>query len=157
MRVTYDAQTFLRQRTGGISRLFIDLVREFDAHESLGVQADLPFRRSNNFYASQTLPSRNIRSTPSWFPRQILYAPWWVNGSRVSSESDIVHRTYYSQRFLGVPKGVKQVTTIYDMIPELFADTDQFTATHLAKREYVQECDLVICISESTRRDMEAA
>jgi glycosyltransferase involved in cell wall biosynthesis len=66
----------------------------------------------------------------------------------------VVHHTYYSGRFLGTRRDVKQVTTVYDMIPELFVGTASFTATHLEKREYVETCELVICISESTRQDM---
>jgi glycosyltransferase involved in cell wall biosynthesis len=69
-------------------------------------------------------------------------------------DPDIVHHTYYSARFLGRTGRAKHVTTVCDMIPELFAGTEQFTATHLQKRQYVEECDLVICISESTRQDM---
>jgi glycosyltransferase involved in cell wall biosynthesis len=156
MRVLYDAQTFLRQRTGGISRLFTDLIQEFDRHPALGVQAAMPFRLSNNSIAARDLGYRGLHSTPLWLPRSVLYAPWWLRGSRVPTGCDIVHRTYYSERFLGVPAGIKQVTTVYDMIPELFTGTDQFTATHLQKRQYVSECDLVICISESTRQDMVA-
>ncbi len=72
----------------------------------------------------------------------------------MNGDVDLVHHTYYSKRFLGAPQGVRQVTTVYDMIPELFAGTVGFTATHLAKRSYVESCDLVICISESTRQDM---
>ncbi len=154
--VYYDPQTFMRQRTGGISRLFTDLVREFDGNPTLGVTAALPFRISNNEYAARDLPQRNLKSTPSWLPRGVAYAPWWLRGSRLSGNPEIVHHTYYNGRFLSRTTRAKQVTTVYDMIPELFAGTEQFTATHLQKRAYVGTCDLVICISESTRQDMVA-
>lgn len=154
MKVHFDPQTFLRQRAGGISRLFTDLIREFDEDPALGVAATLPFRISNNDSAAQDLAHRGIRATPSWLPRGVLYAPWWVRGSRLPEGCDVVHHTYYSRRFLGAPRGVRQVTTVYDMIPELFAGTAHFTSTHLDKRTYVETCDLVICISESTRQDM---
>jgi len=153
MRVFFDAQTFMRQRTGGISRLFTDLIREFDADPSLGVEAQLPFRLSNNQYAARDLAYRGMRVTPAWLPRGVAYAPWWMRGTGPERGNSIVHHTYYSGRFLGSSKA-KQVTTVYDMIPERFAGTDQFTATHLDKRDYVARCDLVICISESTRQDM---
>ena len=154
MRVSYDPQTFLRQRSGGISRLFTDLIKEFDTDPSLGVEVSLPFKASNNVYLANELSGRGLKSMPNWIPRGALYAPWWVRGAKVHQGLEIVHRTYYSQRFLGAPKHVKQVVTIHDMIPELFADSEYFTATHLAKRNYVKECDLVICISESTRKDL---
>ena len=154
MQVVFDAQTFMRQRTGGISRLFTDLVREFDGDSSLGVEATLPFRLSNNRHAADGLADRGLSATPAWLPRGVLYAPWWFRGARPASGYDIVHHTYYSGRFLRVEPRSAHVTTVYDMIPELFAGSDHFTATHLQKRHYVEACDLVICISESTRSDM---
>ena len=155
MKVAIDAQTFLRQRTGGISRLFTDLIREFDEDGSLGVSAVLPFRITNNALLPAAIPRRGLRTTPEWLPRGLLYGPAWIRGRRIKGEPDVVHHTYYSRRFLGAPPGATQVTTVYDMIPELFAGTKGFTATHLAKRAYVEASDLVICISESTRQDME--
>ena len=154
LRVAYDPQIFLRQRAGGVSRLFTELIREFDGDKGLGVNALLPFSTTNNALLTAALPERSFRTTPSWLPRGLLYAPWWVRGPRVGRHLDIVHHTYYGRRFLGAPDGSLQVTTIYDMIPELFSGVQGFTASHLAKREYVRECDLVICISESTRQDL---
>ena len=43
MRVLYDPQTFMRQRAGGISRLFTDLIVEFDRDLALGVEPEVPF------------------------------------------------------------------------------------------------------------------
>ena len=155
VRVHYDPQTFMRQRTGGISRLFTDLIATFDADPSLGVEPDLTFRWSNNQHAAMDLAHRGMRATPQWLPRGAIYAPWWLRGGGDMSGCDLVHHTYYSERFLGVPGRAKQATTVYDMIPELFADSGIHTGSHLQKLRYVQECDLVVCISESTRRDLE--
>ncbi len=154
MKVLFDAQTFMRQRTGGISRLFVDLIREFDTEACLDVQADLSFRLSNNRHAAAGLSHRGLRVTPGWLPRGVLYAPWWLSGAPLAKGYDVVHHTYYSERFLGASAGAAQATTVYDMIPELFAGSEHFTSTHLQKQRYVESCDLVICISESTRRDM---
>ena len=156
VRVHYDPQTFMRQRTGGISRLFTDLVASFDADPSLGVEPEITFRLSNNQHAATDLAYRGTRATPHWLPRGAMYAPWWLRGGRGRAGCDLVHHTYYSGRFLGAPSGAKQVTTVYDMIPELFADSGVHTGSHLQKRRYVEECDLVICISESSRRDLES-
>ena len=46
------------------------------------------------------------------------------------------------------------VVTVYDMTPELFPDLFPKGNPHLRKREYVQRATLVLCISESTRRDL---
>ena len=154
VKVMVDPQTFLRQRTGGISRLFTELVWEFDETPLLGVNVVLPIRRSNNRHAAEQLAYRGVTASPSWLPRGVLYAPWWVTGNRFRERVDIVHHTYYDGRFFKAPTGTRRVITIYDMIPEHFAGTDLSTSSHLKKREYVKAADLVICISEATRQDL---
>lgn len=154
MRVLYDAQTFLRQRRGGISRLFVQLISQFDASPELGVVPQLPFRWSNNTYVTDDLPHRDLRRPPSWFPREALYGAHLMRRHRLPSNVDLVHHTYYSKQFLKSRGGTPQVVTVYDMIPELFKGAKEATGTHLQKRDYVATCDLVICISESTRQDM---
>lgn len=154
MRVLYDPQTFMRQRAGGISRLFTDLIVEFDRDLALGVEPEVPFTWTPNTHASQALDYRGIRATPDWLPRGATYAPWWIRGRTRASGLDLVHHTYYSERFLGSPRGAKQVVTVVDMIPELLASSNFYTGSHLQKRRYVETCDLIICISESTRQDM---
>lgn len=154
IRVTFDPQTFLRQRTGGISRLFTDLVKEFDVDPGLGVHALLPFRHVNNAYVANELPHRHLQQSPQWLPREVLYAPWVLRGLSVPRNTDVVHHTYYSRRFLGSTGRALRACTVYDMIPETFVGTPSFTGSHLAKREYVHRSDLVICISEATREDM---
>lgn len=154
LRVLFDPQTFLRQRTGGISRLFADLIKAFDQDPALGVEAVTAFTLSNNKHLSQ-VPDRGYLATPQWLPRGILYTSSWLTGLRRRPNLDLIHHTYYSGRFLDRRKSTLSVTTVYDMIPEMYAGSAGFTGSHLQKREYVSQCDLVICISESTRQDME--
>ena len=156
MDVLYDAQTFLRQRRGGISRLFSHLISQFDADPGLGVNVSLPFCWSNNAHITNDLPHRRLRKTPSWVPREVLYGAHLLRRSGGSRPVDLVHHTYYSRQFLRDRGRTPQVVTVYDMIPELFAGTPNSTGSHLHKRDYVAACDLVICISDSTRHDMEA-
>lgn len=155
MKVAFDPQTFLRQRTGGISRLFSDLIGGFDSDTSLGIEAVTPFHWVNNQYVVADLPDRSMRRPPEWVPREVVYAPWMLRGLRVPQGMDIVHHTYYDRRFLKPVGPAARVSTIHDMIPEKFAGTDQFTGSHLAKADYVRQSDLLICVSEATRADME--
>ena len=154
VKVAFDPQTFLRQRSGGISRLFTDLIAAFDQDPALGIAPELPFTWVNNRHAATDLASRGIKAAPHWLPREVLYAPWILRGLPQAGDAAIVHHTYYSRRFLGSTGKARRACTIYDMIPEKFAGTDWFTGSHLAKLDYVQHSDLVICISESTREDL---
>jgi glycosyltransferase involved in cell wall biosynthesis len=67
---------------------------------------------------------------------------------------DIVHETYYFKYPLG-SKSAARVLTIYDMIHEKFESQFQYgdkTAKH--KAAAAARADHVICISESTKRDV---
>ena len=67
---------------------------------------------------------------------------------------DVVHETYYS-RLNSSPKRCPTVITVYDMIHELF--NDKFSPrdrTSQLKRIAIERADHVICISESTRKDL---
>ena len=155
MQIYYDPQTFLRQRTGGISRLFTDLVATFDRDTRYDVSPILPFRWSNNQHAYGDLAHREMRITPPWLPRGVAYLPWIAKPQRATGPVDLVHHTYFGGRFLNVRRGTPKATTVYDMIPELFEGSGIHTGSHLQKRRYVQMSELVICISDSTRSDLE--
>lgn len=144
----------MRQRQGGISRLFSELIGEFDEAPSLDVTALMHLRWTPNRHAATSLQHRGVRAVPSWIDRKVLYPFAWVGGTRPSMEADLIHHTYYSRRFFSKRRSIPIVSTIHDMIPELFAGTDLYTGSHLSKREYVLSSDLVICVSESTRADL---
>ena len=66
---------------------------------------------------------------------------------------DVVHHTYYSRNAFA-PEGARRVITVYDMVSERFPAEfggSQFTDT---KKIAVASADHVLCISESTRRDL---
>ena len=67
---------------------------------------------------------------------------------------DIVHETYYYKYGLG-PRRARRVLTIYDMIHEKFAASFLRTdKTARYKALAAERADHVVCISESTRRDV---
>ena len=67
---------------------------------------------------------------------------------------DVVHETYYSTK--AIASAAKPVVvTVFDMIHELFShDFPAGDETSRRKRLAVERADHVICISESTRRDL---
>jgi glycosyltransferase involved in cell wall biosynthesis len=67
---------------------------------------------------------------------------------------DIVHETYYS-RTSCVPGNTCKVLTVYDMIHEKFPQWgSRWDQSASLKRVAVDRADHVICISESTRKDL---
>lgn len=68
--------------------------------------------------------------------------------------ADILHYTYSHPRFLAPGFRGVHVCTIYDMIPEMHPESFPGRDPHVGKRQFVESCDVVVCISESTRRDL---
>jgi glycosyltransferase involved in cell wall biosynthesis len=73
---------------------------------------------------------------------------------RAARRADILHHTYFHPRFMAGGSRARHVCTVYDMIPELYPESFPTRDPHLAKRRYVANCDMVLCISESARQDL---
>lgn len=68
---------------------------------------------------------------------------------------DILHQTYYPLYTPDLQNDIRIVTTVHDMIYERFSDSfpsNEMTAK--LKSRAVDNADMVICVSESTKRDL---
>jgi glycosyltransferase involved in cell wall biosynthesis len=155
LRVMFDTQIFCHQRFGGVSRYVCNLALEMQGIQGIKPQVVAPFHF--NEYLDK-LPASLVRGRRvrwlegktalayglSAFPAKIaarLFKP------------DVLHNTYYIP--VRPPKGACGILTIYDMIheryPRYFAASPLITRLKAAS---VAAADHVICISESTRRDV---
>jgi glycosyltransferase involved in cell wall biosynthesis len=158
MRVGYDEQVFLAQRRGGISRYVVSLVEAFRAAPELGIDAVPGWRWSDNEHSAAAGLSRRLplpqRDGLLTVAGQGAYFLANTGRRRRARQADILHHTYFHPRFLSSRSAAKQVTTVHDMIPELYPETFDGRNPHLAKREYVQRSDLVLCVSQSAKEDL---
>ncbi|MFZ5560839.1 MAG: glycosyltransferase family 4 protein [Pseudomonadota bacterium] len=77
-----------------------------------------------------------------------------VRSSMRAWRPGVIHETYYSDRS-SAPKGCPVVITVHDMIPELFASEFSWKdSTSRLKRIAVERAEHIICVSQSTRRDL---
>jgi glycosyltransferase involved in cell wall biosynthesis len=150
LRVQFDDQIFRLQQRGGISRYFIELFNAFASDESLGIKAIIPRFTTSD----QLLESGWGYRLPAYLDRQRLR----VLGNRLSSgirSAQLVHRTYYQASYLSPDTAeTKTVITIHDMIPELFPEYFPNGNPHFDKQRFVQHADLILCVSENTKRDL---
>jgi glycosyltransferase involved in cell wall biosynthesis len=152
VRVSYDDQIFMLQRRGGISRYFVELIREFTARPELGVTPQLGWRWTNNAHALDAGLGRQLGAPGGSRSRVLRLANRMFKVSQ--PDAAITHHTYYQAPYLSRRSTPPMVVTVYDMTPELFPDLFPSGNPHLYKREYVKRAALVLCISESTRRDL---
>lgn len=149
--VAFDDQIFLMQRMGGISRYFVQLIRNF---RQLGIaDVNFPFRYARSHLGSAYLGMRRLPERPARFTVPASFLLNTPARSRLES-AEVVHRTFYHPRFLGRNAGSIRAYTVYDMIPERLPEFFPEGNPHLSKHEHLREADLIMCISESTRRDL---
>lgn len=153
MNVLFDDQIASRQRRGGISRYFAQLIVAFKQNGTLGVNPIVPMFATSEHYTSARVsrrPPRNLADR-----RRLLRLANKASRSLIRSRADIVHHTYYEPEYLEeVCPDQLRALTVYDMIPELMPDLFPEGNPHMEKKAYVAQSDLIICISESTKRDL---
>jgi glycosyltransferase involved in cell wall biosynthesis len=157
MRILFDEQIYSNQTFGGVSLYFSELVRELNANSKISARILSPL--CTNQYG-RNLPYTNRIGIP--FP-DFQFTSKFVRyfnrrcASRLINfyRPHILHETYYPNTNRRPPPGTKVVTTVYDMIHELYRrDFPPIDRTSEFKKKAVDRVDHIICISENTRKDL---
>ena len=154
MRVGFDEQIVVRQRIGGVSRYVVELIKALEADPDLGIEPVPGWTFAVSEHAVHEGRGALLPHVPSQDLRNRAHRLLNTVARRRSFAADVMHHTYYDPRYLRHPSSVPRVTTVYDMIPELFPQLFPQGNPHGAKREYVFNSDVVLCISESTKTDL---
>lgn len=156
MKIAFDHQIFNLQSYGGISRYYTVLAQELlDLEQDVTIFTGV---HRNNYL--QGLPSDIVRgvkleSYPPKTGRVIkAFNHHLVNYQISKWQPDLVHETYYSAMPFS-QTSIPRVTTVYDMIHELFPQ--EFSVrdrTSDWKRKTFERVDHIISISQSTKNDL---
>jgi glycosyltransferase involved in cell wall biosynthesis len=155
INVIYDHQIFSVQEYGGISRYFYELAKRVNSSEDFSASVVAPLH-VNRYLGAGGAGVKGIRIPSLRRGVRALEAANHRIGSTLSrmSRPDVFHETYYPENS-SAPKDCPVVVTVHDMIPErlseVFGKNDK---TSVRKRAAVERADRVICVSESTRRDL---
>jgi glycosyltransferase involved in cell wall biosynthesis len=154
-KIVYDHQTFCLQAYGGISRYFCELATRVAQLPGFDTKVVAPFHYNRHLAESSALQTALHLHVdkPEWGrwcrAANSALAPWLNRVSRPA----LIHRTFYKP--LPTPAGVPVVVTVFDMIHELFSSEFRADdATLHFKRRSVESADHVLCISQSTARDL---
>lgn len=162
LRLLYDHQMFALQRFGGISRIYVELMRRLSDRPDCAVYWDRGYHldgydvsdfqgRLARYWSLERPPiglgrwprERINRHALRWFARTI-----WGG-------VDVYHPTYFDAGLASIPRTKRLAVTVYDMILERFpAEQARFRATVAGKRRLVERADVVFVISEHTRADV---
>jgi glycosyltransferase involved in cell wall biosynthesis len=155
MRVLFDGQVFALQVTGGISRYFANLIAGLDEEPGVSAHALAPLHRNLHLADVRRRLVIGARISNEKWAGQVARYSWGT--TRAMSPiigavlpADIVHETYFAPMPY-IARARRRVTTLYDMINELYLK-DTSTTEH--KRASIARCDHIICISHNTKKDL---
>lgn len=149
MRILLDNIIFQLQKVGGISIYWKELITRLIKDD-----VDLMFipgkHEDRNFIYQELIKLiPNINNIPNWNPFiNHRYIPIFklYNNTRL-----IFHSSYY-RPILG--PNIKAITTIHDFIYEHFDNGLRKTIHTIQKKASIKNADIVICISENTKKDL---
>jgi glycosyltransferase involved in cell wall biosynthesis len=157
VRIAFDHQVTSLQDAGGMSRYHYELARQLRGRENISL--DLLLGGEHSVLPFSGLEGEAVR-VESWktrfrpgYPRYAINALWTAAIAPARGRFDIYHTTY--QRWEPSIRHRAMVATHHDStqerFPELFRNA---AAIHARKRRLYQRADMVICVSESARRDL---
>jgi len=142
MKITYDNIVFSLQRAGGISVYWAKLIMGLSSRDiNISYYGD----RSNNIFAKNL--KIKVRKE-SIIPTNILrYLPF----RRRLDTGSLFHSSYYR---VSLQKDIKNVVTVHDFTHEYFRSGLARFVHHNQKKFALKKADGIICVSESTKKDM---
>jgi glycosyltransferase involved in cell wall biosynthesis len=155
LRVMFDPQIFCHQRFGGISRYICNIALEMIRIPGVSPIVVAPYHFNEHL---DTLPKSIVKGRRiRWLEglTALAYGASVLPGKMTarSMAPQILHSTYYFP--ISPPAASHGILTVYDMIheryPSYFAASPFITRIKAAS---VRAAEHVICISESTRRDV---
>lgn len=154
MRVLYDGFIYAAQATGGISRYFSNIIKNLPPDF-----VPILTTKKNRTLNYPEHPALKVYNSPVFRPGRISIPLGKLYFRAVDrlARSDVIHPTYYF-RLTGEKMSHRRcplVITVHDMIHEIFSDTmDPHGAVAREKKEAILGSDAVLCVSESTKRDL---
>ena len=163
MNIVMDGYTYQAQASGGVSRIYNEIVpRMLELDENLffellthGRLSQAPPKHPRLIHYGISRSPNSRSNSKYWQPAlnriQQVYVNWRIGDGR----NKIWHPTYFAvrERWAGA-----RVVTVYDMILERFMDqfnSPDFNLVRDQKKRAVLSSDIIICISETTRRDVQ--
>lgn len=147
--VVYGPEIWSLQNEGGISRYFQELIGGLSIN---GIQGKiLTQSNTNSRYKEINAPNFEVKqlTTGPKVSREINAL------LELAGDGSILHPTYYSKNLQSINTNTPIVVTVFDMISELYPQKKpRFRKVVDVKRLSVENSDLILSISERTKRDL---
>ena len=158
-QIVFDYQVFAMQTYGGVSRYYFELcsrLQELSNHEMSGrIVAPIHVNEYiQKLPKSQLAGSFRFKRFPGAWRLAHPFNQFLSRKLLSQANANLVHETFYSQHSVA-PKKCPTVVTVYDMLFEEQAKhSHAYQSLLQVKKKAIERADHVICISESTKREL---
>ena len=163
MKVLLDPQTFLIQRFGGISRLFVEVWKR--SVENKEIDFECPLIYSDNYHLNESglEPKNAFKVVHNWHFKGIKRVKDVLKANSINRTKkklnaqrfDVFLSTYYDPYFLDHIGKKPFILTVYDMIHEIFPEYFvNDTKTVPQKKLLIKKAEKIIAISKQTKKDI---
>ena len=159
--VGYDDQIASTRTHGGAARYYAELIGHLQRMPWLNIEPILGWTWTTSSYFSSLDLGKRLSifetlggSRPVRRLERVLVTSANARAREQVADSKVIHHTHYDPRALEASKNAKRVVTVFDMIPERFPELFEANP-HNAKEDFVANADLILCISQSARDDLE--
>lgn len=153
LNVLFSSDIFQRQKYGGISRYFVELVREINNQHSVEASVGAILHINKYFHESRMQPEIYLPFSPKKFNLESQLSrinSFYSQQLSRRKKFDIKHETFY-RGGVNTITARNRVTTVYDLIREKF--TQNWNGYEL-KFESLKRADAIICISNQTANEL---
>lgn len=158
LKISYNYQIFSEQEYGGISRYICEIATRISDLNDYDVKINA------GFYVNEYLNKLDAKLINGWknsFIRKIPPVLLKTINRQLSKNwlthtcPDVIHETYYSDEPI-LPKNSRIVITVHDMIYEKFPHLmpSRDSEFPLVKEKAINRADHIICVSDSTKKDL---
>lgn len=158
MNILYDFQIFAMQRYGGVSRYFYELISKFLDSQETDVSLFMGSYINEYGIEKRENDFKNFKGHRFHGNQRLKRFVFFKNEFKFRSflkgiNTDIYHPTYY--RNFDFVKRKKMVMTVHDLTHEMYPGSFKYPKLlpNLRKKQ-LEKADGIICVSESTKKDL---
>lgn len=147
-KVIYDNIAFSLQKSGGVTGVWLELISRIREKQEF----DCSFLEYD--YAEENINRKEFSITEEAFLKTTkipLRLERFLNPKLRNPNNFIFHSSYYRTCSSA---NAKNVTTVHDFIHERFRSGIPLYINHFQKKKAILKSDAVICVSESTKKDL---
>ncbi len=160
MNLLYDHQIFVKQQYGGVSRIFVEIIKHLREYPDVKIELPLLYSHNthlveNNFHPTKPYLQRPFKGRTTLMNSINVLNNFYTNKQLRKQNFDVFHPTYYDTYFLSALKQKPFVLTIYDMTHEKMAHQELKTDKTIEYKQILaHKATHIIAISENTKKDI---